>query len=133
MSYDKAAIERIVKRIVYAVDHNQYHIARNENRTKNVDFLAEYEINETRLKDILSGLNADDFSESVQNVNPAFELEQEKLYIFGLKRRLLPVAEDEYKNVEIYVKVNIIERKIDDFVMLISIHEAEEPMSYAFK
>jgi len=43
------------------------------------------------------------------------------------------VAKDEYKDVEIYVKVNIIERKIDDFVIVVSIHEAEHPVSYAFK
>jgi len=88
MKYVWEDIERIVRRIVYAIDHDKYDIAENENRQKNTDFLAEYGLVGERIKGILFELQVDDFSETVNNINIGFE--DEKLYIFGLKRRLLP-------------------------------------------
>jgi hypothetical protein len=47
--------------------------------------------------------------------------------------QMAPVGEDEEKTVSLYIKINIIERSIDDYVIVVSFHEAEREMTYLFR
>ena len=131
MEYSKEDIERIVQRIAFAVNRNDYTVETNENRQKNNDFRDKYGIKSEWLKNALLDLRVDDFSATVQNVKPGYE--DEKLYIFGPKYQLYQAGEESAEEVVAYVKVNIIERSIDDYVVVVSFHEAEQAMDYAFK
>ena len=81
MKYSKENIERIVQRIIFAVNRNDYTGETNENRQKNNDFCERYGIKSGQLKTMLPDLRAEDFSSAVQNVKPDYE--DEKLYIFA--------------------------------------------------
>jgi len=131
VEYSKEDIERIVQRIAFAVNRNDYTVETNENRQKNNDFRDKYGIKSEWLKNALLDLRVDDFSATVQNVKPGYE--DEKLYIFGPKYQLYQAGEESAEEVVAYVKVNIIERSIDDYVVVVSFHEAEQAMDYAFK
>ena len=131
MRYDKTKIEWIVRRIIDAVNHNRYTISKI-NRQKNEEFRAKHGINtEQRLKDILLQLTVDNFSCIAKNVNPGYE--EEQLYIFGPQVQVYRAGEDTATDVIMYIKVSIIERNIDDFIVVISFHEAEKVIRYAFK
>ena len=131
MEYSKEDIERIVQRIAFAVNRNDYTVETNENRQKNNDFRDKYGIKSEWLKNALLDLRVDDFSATVQNVKPGYE--DEKLHIFGPKYQLYQAGEESAEEVVAYVKVNIIGRSIDDYVVVVSFHEAEQAMDYAFK
>jgi len=130
MEYNRASIEQIVKRIVYAVNRGNYKIEQNENRQKNVEFIAQYGISKKQIESILTTLKVEDYSEYVQNVKPGFE--DEKLHIFGPVVKLISEGEEIEKDVTIYLKTNIIERAIDDFAVIVSFHEAQQKIKYAF-
>jgi hypothetical protein len=130
MAYIWAKIERILVRIADAVEKNKYRLAINENREKNQAFLDLYGINGYMIKKILTELDVKDFSETVQNHKPGYE--DEELYIFGPKVMLRVIGEESEREVVVYIKVNIIELKIDDFLVVVSFHEAEKEMEYAF-
>ena len=112
MAYKREDIEKIVKRITYSVGHNNYRLELNENRQKNFDFVNKYGLSKNEIESILCGLNVEDYSETVQNVKPGFE--SERLHIFGTTKKLIPEGDELENNVVIYIKINIIERTIDD-------------------
>lgn len=58
----------------------KYSIAQNENRQENMDFIEDYKIDTKKEKEILLGIQYDDFCYAVDNNNEEFS--HEKLYIF---------------------------------------------------
>jgi len=131
MEYSKDGIERIVRRIVDAVNHDRFTIEENENRQKNIGFRERYGIKSEQSKQMLQELIVEDFCSTTRNFKPGFE--EETLYIFGPQFQLYPAGEKDARDVVVYVKINIIERSIDDIVIVVSFHEAERAMTYAFK
>lgn len=85
-------------------------------------------IDEAKAKRILLSLTPADFSEIRQNEHKGFEHEQ--LYIFGKDVRLLERYGMEEKTVPLYIKFN---KRDDCFLIVISFHEQQYPLTYYFR
>lgn len=108
----------------------KYVIALNENRRENIDFIEDYKIDTKKEKEILLGIQYDDFCYAVDNDNEEFS--HEILYIFCECQGL------DYwgtlENVDIYIKINMTQIKNgDDFVFVVSFHKRNKPIEYLFK
>lgn len=108
----------------------KYSIAQNENRQENMDFIEDYKIDTKKEKEILLGIQYDDFCYAVDNDNEEFS--HEILYIFCKCQEL------DYwgtlENVDIYIKINMTQiRNGDDFVFIVSFHKRNKPIEYLFK
>lgn len=110
-----------------AVKAGNYRIERNRRRKDNQALYRDYVIDETKSREILLGLDVSDFSEILQNEHKGFE--HEHLYVFGKDVRLLQRFGTEDENVPLYVKLNKLE---NHFVIVISFHKQEHPLTYAF-
>lgn len=71
-------------------------------RTKNQSLYIDYVFSEERCKEILLGLEVDDFSDAVQNDHPQHP--EEILYIFGKEVSLLPKQGGSEETVALYIK-----------------------------
>jgi len=131
MIYDRASAGKIVDRIKYAVNRDKFELLRGETRQKNDDFITLYNLPSNKIKSILIGLEVDDYSETSPSTKEGYE--NELLHIFGPTSLMQAVGEDVEKDVIMYVKISIIERRVDDFVVVVSFHEAEKEIKYAFK
>ena len=84
-----------------SVEEGRYQIS---SRTKNQCLYIDYVFSEQRCKEILLDLEADDFSEAVQNDHPQHT--EEILYIFGKDVLLLPKQGGDEETVSLYIKFN---------------------------
>lgn len=121
-------IEHYLSKIKMAVKKDKYRIERNEKRQKNNDLFIDYIIDESKAKEILLNLEAEDFSEKRNNEHKGYE--HEILYVFGKNVKLLERFGFEEKTVSLYIKFNKLE---NCFVIVVSFHEQEYPMRYYFK
>lgn len=121
-------IEHYLSEIKMAVKKDKYRIERNEKRQKNNDLFIDYIIDESKAKEILLNLEAEDFSEKRNNEHRGYE--HEILYVFGKNVKLLERFGFEEKTVSLYIKFNKLE---NCFVIVVSFHEQEYPMRYYFK
>lgn len=121
-------IEHYLSEIKMAVKKDKYRIERNEKRQKNNDLFIDYIIDESKAKEILLNLEAEDFSEKRNNEHRGYE--HEILYVFGKIVNLLERFGFEEKTVSLYIKFNKLE---NCFVIVVSFHEQEYPMRYYFK
>lgn len=121
-------IEHYLSEIKMAVKKDKYRIERNEKRQKNNDLFIDYIIDESKAKEILLNLEAEDFSEKRNNEHRGYE--HEILYVFGKNVNLLERFGFEEKTVSLYIKFNKLE---NCFVIVVSFHEQEYPMRYYFK
>lgn len=130
-NYTREEVEVILKRIKDCINDNQYIISQNQNRAENVQFINEYRLDDKKKKEILLGIEVDDFCHSLNNINPGYE--HEVLYVFCPQRNLFDIfGEEEF--VDIYTKFNIIEYKIDKRrVVTISFHKRNKPIDYLFR
>ena len=108
----------------------KYAIAQNENRRENIDFIEDYKIDTKKEKEILLGIQYDDFCYAVDNDNEEFS--NEILYIFCKCQEL------DYwgtlEKVDIYIKINMTQTKSgDDYVIIVSFHKRNKPIEYLFK
>lgn len=109
---------------------NKYTISRNENRKENENFITDYKINSQKEKEILLSIQYDDFCYAVDNINPEFA--HEVLYVFNKEHELDKWGEVEC--VDIYIKVNITQtRRGDDYMIVVSFHKRNMPISYLFR
>ena len=121
-------IEHYLSEIKMSVKKDKYRIERNEKRQKNNDLFIDYIIDESKAKEILLNLEAEDFSEKRNNEHKGYE--HEILYVFGKNVKLLERFGFEEKTVSLYIKFNKLE---NCFVIVVSFHEQEYPMRYYFK
>lgn len=98
-------------------------------REKNSVFVSEFGLKDADLKKLLLSLIPKDFSEVVQNSNPIFA--HEMLYVFK-KETTLTDINGEDRELELYIKINLITTSSNDEAYVISCHPAEKPMSYYF-
>ena len=124
----RAEIEIYLNEVKNAIRRNRYRINRNPKRQSNIDLFFDYIIDESDAKQILLGLEVDDFSEVKQNDHVGYE--HEKLYIFGKDVNLIERFGSTEKTVSLYIKFNKLENK---YVIVISFHEQKYPLSYYFK
>lgn len=130
-NYTREEVQVILNKIKDCINDNQYIISQNQNRAENVQFINEYRLDEKKRKEILLGIEVDDFCHSLNNTNPGYE--HEVLYVFCPQRNLFDIfGEEEF--VDIYTKFNIIEYKIDKKrVVTISFHKRNKPIDYLFR
>lgn len=121
-------VEKYLNRVKVAVEKDNYLIEINKNRSDNRNLFVDYVLSEVRIKEILLSLTVDDFSERRKNNHRGFE--NEILYIFGKEIKALERFGEDYKAINLYIKLNLI---ADDFVFVISFHEQKYPLHYYFK
>lgn len=104
MNLSIADIEEYLSIVRQAVREDRYEIERNENR-----------------------LTPLDFSEAVKNRKKRFA--NEILYVFGKNVNLIERDGGQEKEIELYIKFN---KEIDNYVIVISFHEAKHPVKKYF-
>lgn len=108
----------------------RYTISINRNRRENMKFIEDYKINTGKEREILLGIQFDDFCYAVENDNK--EYPNEVLYIF-CKRHELDFWGLREK-VEIYIKVNMIRLgKGDLYSYVVSFHKRNFGIKYLFR
>ncbi|MDO9533988.1 MAG: hypothetical protein Q7J85_01360 [Bacillota bacterium] len=123
-------IKEYLKYLRRAFLDGKYSISINENRQENIDFIEEYKIDSKKETEIFLSLQHDDFCYAVDNEKEAFA--HERLYIFCKDYKL-----DHWgylEPVEIYMKTNMTQtRRGDDFIIVVSFHKRNKPITYLFK
>lgn len=123
-------IKIYLSKLTKAIIENKYIISKQNNRKENVDFIEDYSINTKKEKEILLGLQFDDFCYAASNTNEGYE--HEVLYIFCKCQEL--DFWGTLENVDIYIKINMTQTwKGDDYVIVISFHKRNKPIKYLFK
>lgn len=121
-------VKQYVADMKAGVQAGWYRIARNRKRQANADLYRDYVIDEEKTRNILLDLTTEDFCEVLQNEHAGFE--HECLYVFGKEVRLLQRFGMEAETVPLYIKFN---KLADRFVIVISFHKQEYPLTYAFR
>lgn len=123
-------IKKYLDQFRRAILKEKYIISKNVNRQENMDFIEDYKINSIKEREILLGIQYDDFCYAVDNEKEEFA--HEKLYIFCKRQELDYWGALEL--VDIYIKINMTKtRKGDDFTIIVSFHKRNKPISYLFK
>lgn len=127
MNLSIADIEEYLSIVRQAVREARYEIERNENREENLKLSWQYMLPEEEIKKIIYSLTPLDFSEAVKNRKKRFA--NEILYVFGKNVNLIERDSGQEKEIELYIKFN---KEIDNYVIVISFHEAKHPVKKYF-
>lgn len=127
MDLNFAEVEEYLSNVKKAVKEGRYEIERNANREANSILFRNYLISEEDAKKIIYNLTPMDFSEAVRNRKPQYA--DEILYIFGKEVKLLERYGDAEKEIELYIKFK---KESNDYVIVISFHEAKYPVKKYF-
>lgn len=125
MNITKSDVEQYLSDVVSAVNAGRYQIS---SRQKNQDIYMDYVFTEEDAKNVILSLTVDDFSDAVQNEH--LQHREEILYIFGKDIKLIPRYGDAEERVSLYIKFN---KLTDQYVIVISFHKQEYPLTYKFK
>lgn len=125
MNVTKSDIEQYLSDVFAAVNAGRYQISP---RQKNQDIYMDYVFTEEDAKEVILSLTAYDFSDAVQNDHPQHP--EEILYIFGKDINLMPRYGDSEEKVSLYIKFN---KLTNQYVIIISFHKQEYPLTYKFK
>lgn len=125
MNVTKSDVEAYLSDVFAAVNAGRYQISP---RPKNQSIYIDYLFTEADAKNVFLSLTADDFSDAVQNDHPQHP--EEILYIFGKDIRLLPRYGGAEELVSLYIKFN---KLTDQYLIVISFHKQEYPLTYKFK
>ncbi|MFW5889749.1 MAG: hypothetical protein ACOCUD_05195 [Bacillota bacterium] len=125
IDFDYQDILKYLKRVKIAFVQEKYNLAMN--RDKNKKFSENYNLNSKKIENIILNLEVEDFCYAVDNEKEEFS--HEILYVFCSKKELNYFGE--YKEVDIYIKFNLIESA--DYLYVISFHEREKSVSFLFK
>lgn len=127
MDLNFAEVEEYLSNVKKAVKEGRYEIERNANREANSMLFRNYLISEEDAKKIIYNLTPMDFSEAVRNRKPQYA--DEILYIFGKEVKPLERYGDAEKEIELYIKFK---KESNDYVIVISFHEAKYPVKKYF-
>lgn len=125
MNIKKEEIEKYLIDVKKAIIDNRYTVSPRE---KNEQLFIDYIFTEQRREEILLDLCVDDFCEAVNNEHQQYA--HEILYVFGKNVKLLPRYGGEERTVSLYIKFNKLENL---YCIIVSFHEEEHPLNYAFK
>lgn len=125
MNIKKEEIEKYLIDVKKAINDKRYTVSQRE---KNEQLFIDYIFTEQRREEILLDLCVDDFCEAVNNEHPQYA--HEILYVFGKNVKLLPRYGGEERTVSLYIKFNKLENL---YCIIVSFHEEEHPLNYAFK
>lgn len=127
MNLSIADIEEYLSIVRQAVREDRYEIERNENREENLKLSWQYILSEEEIKKKIYSLTPLDFSEAVKNRKKRFA--NEILYVFGKNVNLIERDSGQEKEIELYIKFN---KEINNYVIVISFHEARHPVKKYF-
>lgn len=96
---------------------------------ENKHFFEDYNLTSERQKDIILKLQVEDFCHSLNNIKVGYE--HEILYVFSPKVNLFNFNGDE-ETLDLYIKFNLINKKNGSFVVVISLHKRNKPITYCF-
>lgn len=125
MNVTKSDVEQYLADVFAAVNVGRYQIS---SRQKNQDIYMDYVFTEEDAKKVILSLTVYDFSHAVQNDHPQHP--EEILYIFGKDINLMPRYGDSEEKVSLYIKFN---KLTNQYVIVISFHKQEYPLTYKFK
>lgn len=125
MNVTKSDVEKYLSDVFSAVNAGRYQISP---RQKNQDIYMDYVFTEEDAKKVILSLTVYDFSNAVQNDHPQHP--EEILYIFGKDVKLLPRFGSSEETVSLYIKFN---KLVNQYVIIISFHKQEHPLTYKFK
>lgn len=125
MNITKSDVEQYLSDVFTAVNEGRYQISP---RQKNQEIYIDYVFTEEDAKKVILSLTVYDFSEAVQNDHPQHP--EEILYIFGKDIKLMPRYGDSEEIVSLYIKFN---KLANQYVIVISFHKQEYPLTYKFK
>ena len=125
MNITKSDVEQYLSDVFTAVNEGRYQISP---RQKNQEIYIDYVFTEEDAKKVILSLTVYDFSEAVQNDHPQHP--EEILYIFGKDIKLMPRYGDSEEIVSLYIKFN---KLTNQYVIVISFHKQEYPLTYKFK
>ena len=125
MNVTKSDVEQYLSDVFAAVNVGRYQIS---SRQKNQDIYMDYVFTEEDAKKVIHSLTVYDFSHAVQNDHPQHP--EEILYIFGKDINLMPRYGESEEKVSLYIKFN---KLTNQYVVVISFHKQEYPLTYKFK
>lgn len=125
MNITKSDVEQYLSDVFHAVNTGRYQISA---RQKNQELYIDYVFTEEDAKQVILSLTAYDFSDAVQNEHPQYH--EEILYIFGKDVKLLPRYGNSEETVSLYIKFN---KLTNQYVIIISFHKQQHPLTYKFK
>lgn len=125
MNVTKSDVEQYLSDVFAAVNAGRYQISL---RQKNQDIYMDYVFTEEDAKKVILSLTVYDFSDAVKNDHPQHP--EEILYIFGKDINLMPRYGDSEEKVSLYIKFN---KLTNQYVIVISFHKQEYPLTYKFK
>ena len=127
MRITRDEVARYLAEVFVAVCSGRYQISP---RPKNQEIYEDYVFTEADAERVILSLTAEDFSDAVQNDHPQHK--DEILYIFGKDVKMLPRYGNtvDREDASLYIKFNKIP---NSYVIVISLHKQEYPLSYKFK
>ena len=128
ITVDRTHIEEYLAEVRQKIKNGMCRFALNKNRQDNIYLLVDYAIKKWEVKEIISTLNYEDFSEILHNEHKGFE--DELLYVFGKTVELRRKISLKFVEVPLYIKINNVK---DSAVIIISFHEQKHPLKYYFK
>lgn len=128
--YTRKEIKDVLDKFKDCVKSGRYIISLNNERQENIAFIQRYNIRDEKKREILLQIQCDDFAHSLRNTKEGYE--HEVLYVFVPQVELFN-ADGYVETVNVYVKINIIERSKGDRVVVISFHKANKPVNYLFR
>lgn len=126
--YTELAIHELLNEIKQCVRRGNFIISSGEKRKENQSTIRNYRIDEEKQIDILLGIEVNDFCHSLQNIKEQYS--HEVLYVFCPLVIVYDISDEEIE-IDLYIKFNLIER--NDKLIVISFHERNKPIDYAFK
>ena len=123
--FDIKDIDKYLSKVKTSISQEKYRLSMN--REKNKKFSEDYNLTTKKIKNIIFNLEAKNFCYAVDNEKE--EYSHETLYVFCRKKGLNYFGE--YKEVNIYIKFNLIER--NDYLYIISFHELEKSITFLFE
>lgn len=128
-SYTKQEISAVLQKIQECVSSGKYSVAQNANRAENIALIREYNLTSAKQRRILMEIEIEDFCHSLNNTNLGFE--HELLYVFCPQVSLFNL-DDEEKQLDLYIKFNILDFSTGSKVVVISFHKRNKPIDYLF-
>ena len=125
MNITKSDVEKYLSDVFVAIRTGRFQISP---RQKNQDIYKRYVFTEDDAKKVILSLSTKDFSDVVRNEHPKHR--EEILYIFGKDIKLLSRFEETEEEVSLYIKFN---KLANQFLIVISFHKQEYPLTYKFK
>lgn len=128
MVVDEDNVRKYLIELKKLITAGRYRIDTNSKRQKNSHLYTDYIIDEKKSKIILLDLEVEDFSHILNNEHEGFE--HEILYVFGKEIGLTQRFGTEVENVALYIKFN---KLGNSYVIVISFHKQDYPLSFPFK